>query len=429
MKTLTAAIQFGSSRISAAAAWFESETGTYQVAAVESMPTAGCIRHGIVVNVEEAAGLVKNLMLKMSNRVKTFGSGALDSAYVGVCGLSMRSMSYQPSTYLDEDADIDEEINTQLCQQSMELKVPGNDVLGLSCNSIDHRQQEAIANHVLVVAETRLMQGIHAVMERAHINIAGVMATPLILGDILTNDEKQKGCLLLDLGAQLTTMSIYANGTLLKIVTLPIGSEAVTMDIFTKGVRMDEAEDLKMNWSDASRPTDNIQAPEHCPITTAELNIIVASRYEEIAANVKRQIDEAGMTGQLAGGCILTGGASIQKGLTSLLSKRLGIERICTRSCSVVKYSSSERKPRLAGLMSMLKYCTASCEVVAKPAAEPKPAPEPQPQPEKPETHTNDPLAGSKSPLATSGSNKGTKKSSGIGAFLGDLFSGMDDSE
>lgn len=408
-KTLTAAIQFGSSRICAAAAWID-KNGHYEVTAIESASSTGCIRHGCVVSIDETAGRIKSLMQKLSNRVKTQGYGGLDAAYVGICGMSMHSMEYHPAVLAGEDLIITGEIRQLLSQQSMNLKVPDYDIVGLHSNGEHIEGQHVIGHHQLILAESRLKNGILSAMERAHMRVAGVYATPLLLGDMLTDEEKQKGCLLIDLGAQLTTISIYANNELKFLTVLPLGGDTVTQDIATQGMRFDEAEELKQKWSNASRMSENIQGSLAMPssISLKELNVIVASRFEEIIANVANQVEKAGYKGLLEGGCILTGGASIQKGLTAILSKRLEIGRICTRSCSNIRFGSSERKPNLASLMSMLIYCNESCEVKQVEKTLPEP-----------------PVTKPTSTIDLSSTRK--KTTGGIRDFFGDLFSGIDE--
>lgn len=408
-KTLTAAIQFGSSRICAAAAWID-KNGHYEVAAIESASSTGCIRHGCVVSIDETAGRIKSLMQKLSNRVKSQGYGGLDAAYVGICGMSMHSMEYQPAALCGEDLVITGEIRQQLNQQSMNLAVPDYDIVGLHSNGEHIDGQHVIGHHQLILAETRLKNGILSAMERAHMRVAGVYATPLLLGDMLTEEEKRQGCLLIDFGAQLTTISIYADTELKYLNVLPLGGDTVTQDIATVGMRFDEAEELKTKWSNASRMAENIQGSLALPssISLKELNVIVASRFEEIISNVANLVEKAGYKGRLEAGCILTGGASVQKGLTSILSKRLEMGRICTRSCSNIRFGSSERKPNLASLMSMLIYCNESCEVQQK---EEK-LPEPQV---------------TKSTPAIDLSSTRKKTTGGIRDFFGDLFSGIDE--
>jgi len=407
-KTLTAAIQFGSSRICAAAAWID-KNGHYEVAAIESASSTGCIHHGCVVSIDETAGRIKSLMQKLSNRVKSQGYAGLDAAYVGICGMSMHSMEYHPATIAGQDLVITGEIRQLLSQQSMNLAVPDYDIVGLHSNGEYIEGQHVVGNHQLILAESRLKNGILSAMDRAHMRVVGVYATPLLLGDILTDEEKQQGCLLIDLGAQLTTISIYANRELKYLTVLPLGGDTVTQDIATKGMRFDEAEELKTKWSNASRVAENIQGSLALPssIQLKELNIIVASRFEEIISNVANLVAKAGYKGTLES-CVLTGGASVQKGLTTIISKKLEISRISARSCSNIKFGSSERKPNLASLMSMLIYCNESCEIQQK--AEPL---------------IQEPVVPKQPFIDVKPNNK--KTTGGLRDFFGDLFSGIDE--
>ncbi|MBQ0056385.1 MAG: hypothetical protein KBT20_01905 [Bacteroidales bacterium] len=425
-KTLTAAIQFGSSRISAAAAWIDDD-GNCEVAAIESTPTDGCIRHGYVMAVDDTAVRIKSLLQKLSNRLKAQGSGQITAAYVGICGMSMRSMEHHPSLVADESGEVTQEMIEALREQSMQLTVPGYEILGISSCGHFIQDQQLTAHHQLIIAESRLCQGYRAAMEKAKIRIAGIIATPLMVGDILTNEEKQNGCLLVNLGAQLTTVSVYAQGSLRKLTVLPLGGDSVTADIASNGLSRFDAENIKQNWSDASRmavtESTASTAIMACPIPIKELNVITASRYEEIAINIMAQVEKSGYKGMLNAGCVLTGGASLQKGLTSLLSKRLDMSHISTRSCNTIRYGSSERKPHLSSLMSMLKVCTESCEQSAQPAAdqhaEQKPAPTPKPktEPKRPEKKAD-----------SSGITFSRRTAAaGIRGFFDDLFSGIDE--
>lgn len=409
MKTLIAAIQFGSSHICAAAAWIQ-EDGTYEVLALERASTDGCIRRGCVVSGEEVVVRIKNLMQKLNNRVKAYGAGTLNSAYIGISGMSMHSMEYHPSILVGENDQINDDILDQLEQQSRSLKVGDYDIIGVEQCGVEIMEQRATGRHQLILAEHRVLQGYLTAMERSMIRVAGILPTPLIVGDILSAEERKNGVLLLDLGAHLTSVSIYANGVLQFLTVLPLGCDCITHDIATKGLRLEEAEALKVNWSNASYTNSEMQQatsamPEQ--LTLKELNFIVMSRYEEIAANIARQIDLAGFRGMLNGGCVLTGGGSFQKGLISLLGKRLEISRISTRACSNVHYSGSERKPSFTAMMSMLTHCTESCEAPKETPAVPVTPPAPKPV-ETPAPHT------------------AKKKPSGLGGFFGDLFSGMD---
>lgn len=423
MKTLTAAIQFGSSRICAAAAWRD-EAGRYEVAAIESATTSGCIRHGCVASVDDTAARIKSLMQKLSNRVKPHG-GQLDCAYVGICGMSMHSMSHNPSTIVTGEPEITDEVMYELRNQSLQLSMNGMDILGLESGNYDLLNgQEVVGHHQLIVAEKRLKQGYKAAMDRANVRIAGFVATPLQLSDLLTEDERQQGAVIVDLGHSLTTVVIYAEGTLQHLAVIPLGSDTVTRDIMTKGIRREDAEAAKLNWSDASQTVpdkDKTSLINGLPISGNDLNTITVCRYEEIAANVQNQIKIAGFEGKLPGGCIITGGASMQKGLTTLLRNRLGVSTICTRSCSSIQFSNSQQKPYLASLMTMLQACTLSCESDARLGSD----------------YNNSDVQDTqvvirqrpKSETRSQEKQEKGKRRSGLRNFLGDLFSGLDDDQ
>ena len=438
MKTLTAAIQFGSSRICAAAAWIDAD-GQCEVVGIESATTNGCIHHGCVVNVEDTAVIIKSLFKKLSNRART----DINAAYCGVCSISMHSQEFRPSMLVGDATAVSDEVKEQLRQMSLEVAIPNHDIIGLYDNGYAIGDQMAIGNHQLIVAESRLKQGICTAMERAQIRVAGIFANPLMLADILTDEEKRQGCLMLDMGAQLTTLAIYSDGKLATLKVIPFGGNSVTNDIASNNLRMEEAEMLKTSWSDASRPKNaDKDAQTQIPtMSQAELNIIVSSRLEELAANVERQIVKAGFKGRLTGGCVLTGGASLQRGLTTLLNKRLEIPKISTRSCNTIRFAMSERKPNYAALMAMLGHCTESCAATPPPAPAPtsdtaSPAPaEKSSTPNVAHAPSNTKADIGRNPNPSSvrdssgidiGSNVGTRVRKGVGAFFGDLFSGMD---
>lgn len=422
MRTLTAAIQFGSSRICAAAAWLDQD-GQYEVAAIESVSTDGCIRHGQVVSIADTAVRIKSLMQKLSNRLKSLGYNPVNAAYVGICGMSMRSMEHQPSLVIDETGEVSPELLESLREQSLSLPLQGYDILDLAPCGHYVEDQHLVGLHQLIIADKRLRMGYKQAMDLAKVRIAGFVATPLQLGQILTAEEKQQGVVLIDLGAQLTSVSVYADGALRHLSIIPLGCNTVTSDIASQGLRQLDAENIKQNWSDASPNPDDLSdvAGMACPIPLKELNVIVSSRYEELALNIATQVEKSGLkTNQLAS-CVLTGGGSMQKGLTALLSKRLDISRISTRSCNSIRYGSSERKPHLASIMSMLACCTKSCEQLPEPEIkyeEPKPAAKPvaKPAPAKPADKP-----------ATGATFTRRRAAEGLKGFFGDLFSGLDE--
>lgn len=360
-RTLVCAIQIGTSRFCAAAAWRDG-SGIYEIAAIETEPSEGCVRRGCVVDIDLAAAKIESLVLKLSNRVKSDDCPGINAAYIGINGISLHSLRHHSKTKLEDGISVNNEITAMLRQQSLQYYIPGFDILGIEpmgytlddvdcLNPNGRTGEELIAHHQLVTAHQRLRLAVRAAMTKANINLMPqVFATPLCVAKILMPDEKQRGCVLVDLGHSLTTVSVYADGALQHLATIPLGGNAVTMDLASaKGITLEEAEKLKMSQE--------------------KLDIVSRCRYEEIAANVLNQIELSGYKDRIAAGCILTGGGSRQRDIVSLFSERLGIGRIMVRAYGGLIYGISDRKPELAALTTMIPFCTTSCAIEAKPIA------------------------------------------------------------
>ena len=395
----------------AVAAWKNTETGTLENIEIESENTRGCIIHGCIANVEQTAMHIKSIMQKLGNRMRT----TISSAYVGLGGISLHSLIQLPS-----------------------VQIPGYDVL--------HAEPISGGQHQLIVGEKRLRQGVVAAMERAGVKLLDVITLPQATARILTDTERQRGCALVDMGAGTTTVSIYKNGDLQHMAVIPLGGDSVTSDIMSNGCPVEEAERNKIEWSNASEDSAEVAAAAQQAAASAvfaekalsmsqeTLNTIVICRYEEIAANILHQIEKTGLKNNLGAGVILTGGAAMQRGLTSLMSKRLNIGRVEIRAYAEHAFVGSERKPHLTNLLSLLNFCNEDCMTpVAISTAtvtpttpkakqtETKPEtqqmtldiPQPEPEPVKKQAPTYEDPANSSNLL------------NGIKVFLGDLFSGQ----
>lgn len=351
MSTLTCAIQIGSYRILAVAAQKDTKTGTVGNLQIESEPARDCVTNGRITNVEKAAMHIRSIIQKLGNRMRA----TISSAYVGVGGLSLHSLVQQPS-----------------------VQIPDYDVLGF--DPLEDGQYQ------LIVGQKCIKENVQAAMARANVRVAGVLLIPNATARILSVDELQRGCVLIDMGASTTTVAVYYHGHLRHLAVIPMGGDNVTYDIQSAGCSFEEAERIKFDWSDVSQEIQKESASSNSaanalfadkalPIPQGQLNTIALCRYEELAANVLHQIELSGLKEKLEAGCIITGGATLQRGLTSLLSRRLGISRVETRAYREPAMLGSERKPHLTNALALLSFCTEDCQSVIKPAnAQPKEA-------------------------------------------------------
>ncbi len=374
MNTLICAIEFGSAHLSAIAARRD-ETGHITVLAVEQEASNGCIRHGNIRDIDAAAVKVKSLILKLNNRISTQSPTTIGKAYVGIAGISIHSMPHSPSCHLDDGDRITPETLETLRNYSRRTTLEGYDVIGVEnsyytlderfCqNPLDQQCSEIIAHNQLIVARSYLKRHIQQTMERAGIEIAGYVALPLSTAVILQEIEKQQGCILVNFGAATTTVSIY-KPTLQHLAVIPLGGDVVTNDIMSAGLSREKAENAKIQWSSAyPSGTDNcISGIDAIGIDHTLLNSIVQARIEEILANIKHQIEISGLDGELNGGFIITGEASSQKGLSTLLSQQFNwAVKTRTYTNPNITANGNERRVRYTSLLSMIALATIDCE-------------------------------------------------------------------
>ena len=402
MSNLICAIQLGSSRIMAIAAKKDLSKGTLSDIQIESEPARDCISHGCIVNVERTAMHISSIIKKLGNRMHA----TISSAYVGVGGMSMHSLNPDTS-----------------------VSVPDYDVLS--------REETPSGDVQLIIAQKRVREGVLSAMKRANVQVLDVFALPRATALILSREERQQGCILVDMGAGTTTVSVYKDNLLKHLAVIPLGGNSVTYDLQSVCSNYEEAERIKLEWSNVTHevsgdaPVNNAGnsffADSNLPVSINQLNHIALCRYEEIAANILHQVEMAGLK-EMPSLCILTGGASVQRGLTTLLSRRLNIARIETRACHQRAMLGSERKPHLTNVLALLEFCTEDCQAIAKPA-EPvvvKPKPE-APVVNEPAGQLNLDLKTEPETPEESGSELSMKKiKKGFLRFAKDLISGQD---
>ena len=132
----------------------------------------------------------------------------------------------------------------------------------------------------------------------------------------LSEREIKGGCMLVDFGAETTTVSIYKDGVLQYLATVPLGSEAITCDLASVlSVTDEQARDIKERMADVTAENQE----------NARINIInetVRGRAMQIIANILKQIEFAGFENKdLAGGIVVTGGGSLLRHFVQCLEK------------------------------------------------------------------------------------------------------------
>jgi cell division protein FtsA len=128
--------------------------------------------------------------------------------------------------------------------------------------------------------------------------------------------------MLIDFGAETTTISIYKNDALLYLATLPLGGRNITRDIMSLNLLEDKAEELKQSIGNAMANETANNTIQVEGITVADVSKYVVARSGEIVANINEQLNFAGIRAdELSSGIIVIGGGSYLNGFVELLDK------------------------------------------------------------------------------------------------------------
>lgn len=319
------AIEIGSSKIKGALGSF-SPNGILTVKAVEEEPLLDWVRYGAVSNVEETSRLVNRIIRKIENRV---APSKVATVYVALGGRSCCSMRREVERNLNEEREITEDILADLRIQAASVSLPDRDLLAVVPRQyvIDKaevsRPKGTVGRNVrlsanLITCRLPTKRNIDILFnDKLQLPIGGYEVRQLALGDlVLTNEEKKLGCMLVDFGAETTTVSIYKNGHLQYLNTIPMGSRNITRDITSLNLLEERAEELKRKEGHAS---GNI-VTQHNSFDHAELNNLVSHRAGEIIANIHKQIEYAGYTTpKLSAGIVIVGRGSRLSGFNERL--------------------------------------------------------------------------------------------------------------
>ncbi|HET8612875.1 MAG TPA: cell division protein FtsA [Sphingomonas sp.] len=201
-----------------------------------------------------------------------------------------------------------------------------------------HADRLGVDIHV-VAADPSPVRNLDLAVRSAHLAVKSIVAAPIATGlACLSEEERELGVALVELGAGVTNVSLFAGGMLVGLAAIPYGGADITDDIASAfGARRSLAERLKCFYGSATTsPRDNHDMIDVAPvagaeegaepqrITRAQLIAVIRQRLDLLSGEIAAALKQLGFAGPVGRQVVLTGGGAELKGIADYIQGVLG---------------------------------------------------------------------------------------------------------
>ena len=363
-KEFIVAIELGSSKMTGIAGQ-KNLDGSITVLATVEEDSSSCIRKGVIYNIDKTGLLLTSIVQKLKNILKQ----DITQVYVGVGGRSIRSVKNVIVKDLPGNTIITQEMINELMDVNRNMTYPDQEILDAATQEYKIDNQFQIdpvgiqCNHLEgiflnILWRKNFYNNINTCFENANISIAEMYLAPLAMADnVLTDTEKRAGCMLVDLGADTTTVSVYYKGILRHLSVIPLGGSNVTKDLTCLQIEEADAEKMKLKYAKAYTdlanidPTLNYSIDKDRTVESKKFIEIVEARVEEIVENAWYQVPVE-FSDKLMGGIILTGGGSNMPEIDKVFKAHTHIDKI--RIAKFITQTVNSKDPKITNHNGMM---------------------------------------------------------------------------
>ena len=312
------------------------EDGTLEVIGLGSHPSRG-LKKGVVVNIESTVHSIQRAV----EEAELMAGCQIDAVYAGIAGSHIRSLNSHGIVAI-RDKEVTPADIERVLDAAQAMAIPADQkILHILPQEyvIDHQEgvKEPLgmsgvrleAKVHLVTCAVNSAQNIEKCVRRCTLEVRDVILEQLASSyAVLTEDEKDLGVCLVDIGGGTTDVAIFTEGAIRHTANIPIAGDQVTNDIaMALRTPTPHAEELKIKYACAltqlAGAEETIQVPgggDKPPraLSRQALAEVVEPRYDELFQLVQAELRRSGFEDLLAAGIVLTGGSSKIEGVVEL---------------------------------------------------------------------------------------------------------------
>jgi cell division protein FtsA len=370
-RNLVVGLDIGTSKVAALVAELAPD-GTLEVLGMGNHDSKG-LKKGVVVNIEATVAAIQRAL----EEAELMADCKIASAFTGIAGSHIRSFNSTGMVAVK-----DKEVSAIDVDRAMEtaraVNIPTDQqILHVLRQEFIIDGQEDVREPVgmsgvrlevkvhIVTGAVSAAQNIVKCVRRCGLDVNDLILQPLASSRaVLSEDEKDLGVCLVDIGGGTTDLAIFTHGAIRHTAVIPIAGDQITNDIaMALRTPTAEAETIKTRHGVALRsladPNEMIEVPgigDRPPRTLSRQTLaeVIEPRAEELFSLVQQVLRESGHEELLSSGIVLTGGSAVMQGMTELgeeifhMPVRIGVPRYAGGLADVVK------SPRYATAMGLL---------------------------------------------------------------------------
>lgn len=359
-KGMIVGLDIGTSKVTAIVGEINSDN-QLEIVGIGSHPSRG-LKKGVVVNIESTVQSIQRSI----EEAELMAGCQIHSVNAGIAGSHIRSMNSHGIVAI-KDREVSSGDVERVIDAAKAVAIPADQrVLHVMPQEFVIDQQEGIREPVgmsgvrleakvhLVTGAVSAAQNIIKCVRRCGLEVDDIILEQLASShSVLTEDEKELGICLVDIGGGTTDVAVFTDGAIRHTAVIPIAGDQVTNDIaVAMRTPTQYAEEIKIKYACALRqlanPDDTIEVPgvgdrEPRRLSRQTLAEVVEPRYEELLTLVHAELRRSGFEDLVAAGVVLTGGSSKMEGVVDLAEEvfhmpvRLGVPQFITGLVDVVR--------------------------------------------------------------------------------------------
>ena len=334
-KNLIVGLDIGTSKIVVIAAEVTSD-GTFEIIGMGSHPSSG-LKKGVVANIETTVNAIQRAL----EEVELMANCKIHDVYTGVAGNHIKSFNSHGMVAI-KDREVSELDVERVMETAKAVNIPANQqVLHILNQEFIIDGQEDVREPIgmngirlevkvhIVTGSISAVQNIMKCVRRCGLEVGDVVLQPLASSmAVLSEDEKDLGVCLVDIGGGTTDIAVFNQGAIRHTAVIPIAGDQVTNDIaMALRTPTKDAEDIKCRYgcalkgmADSREMIEVLGVGERGTrqLSRQTLAEVIEPRVEELYLLVQKELRRSGFEELLSSGIVITGGSSSLLGMVEL---------------------------------------------------------------------------------------------------------------